>query len=152
MRSPFGLGLKGVRDAEDRLAPLGYNATLHKLIAFTISRFFAGVAALLLAMYNSFIGPSDVFFLASAEGLLMSILGGISTISGAFVGAAVVVVVTNWVSSYVDRWQTLLGVIFVLVILFAPDGIVGIVKRITAWARRKRSTRGEAAGKPAAAA
>jgi branched-chain amino acid transport system permease protein len=129
VRSPFGLGLKGVRDAEDRLAPLGYNAAAHKLIAFTISGFFAGIAGLLLAMYNSFIGPSDVFFLASAEGLLMSILGGIATISGAYVGAGVVVIVTNWVSSYVDRWQTLLGVIFVLVILFAPDGIVG------AWTR-----------------
>jgi branched-chain amino acid transport system permease protein len=129
VRSPFGLALKGIRDAEDRLAPLGYNATLHKLIAFTISGFFAGVAGLLLAMYNSFIGPSDVFFLASAEGLLMSILGGIGTLSGAFVGAGVVVIVTNWVSSYVDRWQTLLGVVFVLVIVFAPDGIVG------AWTR-----------------
>lgn len=129
VRSPFGLALKGIRDAEDRLAPLGYNATLHKLIAFTISGFFAGIAGLLLAMYNSFIGPSDVFFLASAEGLLMSILGGIATISGAYVGAGVVVLITNWVSSYVDRWQTLLGVVFVLVILFAPDGIVG------AWTR-----------------
>lgn len=129
VRSPFGLALKGIRDAEDRLAPLGYNATLHKLIAFTISGFFAGVAGLMLAMYNSFIGPSDVFFLASAEGLLMSILGGIATVSGAFVGAGVVVLITNWVSSYVDRWQTVLGVVFVLVILFAPDGIVG------AWSR-----------------
>jgi branched-chain amino acid transport system permease protein len=129
VRSPFGLALKGIRDAEDRLAPLGYNASLHKLIAFTISGFFAGIAGLLLAMYNSFVGPSDVFFLASAEGLLMSILGGIGTLSGAFVGAGVVVIVTNWVSSYVERWQTLLGVVFVLVILFAPDGIVG------AWTR-----------------
>jgi branched-chain amino acid transport system permease protein len=129
VRSPFGLGLKGIRDAEDRLAPLGYNAAVHKLIAFTISGFFAGVAGLMLAMYNSFIGPSDVFFLASAEGLLMSILGGISTLSGAFVGAAIVVVVQNWVSTYVDRWQTLLGVVFVLVVLFAPDGIVGAWQR-----------------------
>jgi branched-chain amino acid transport system permease protein len=130
VRSPFGLGLKGIRDAEDRLAPLGYNAAVHKVLAFTISGFFAGIAGLLLAMYNSFIGPSDVFFLASAEGLLMSILGGIGTLSGAFVGAAVVVVIQNWVSSYVDRWQTLLGVVFVLVIIFAPDGLVG------AWTRR----------------
>ncbi|HEX5780522.1 MAG TPA: hypothetical protein VFX80_01310, partial [Solirubrobacteraceae bacterium] len=94
--------------------------------------------------------PSDVFFLASAEGLLMSILGGIATISGAYVGAGVVVIVTNWVSSYVDRWQTLLGVIFVLVILFAPDGIVGawtrwvwnpLTKRL---GRRERAPRGVA--------
>lgn len=148
VRSPFGLGLKGIRDAEDRLAPLGYNAALHKLIAFTLSGFFAGVAGLLLAMYNSFIGPSDVFFLASAEGLLMSILGGVGTLSGAFVGASIVVVVQNWVSTYVDRWQTLLGVVFVLVVLFAPDGIVG------AWTRHvwEPLTRRLGATKPVVAA
>jgi hypothetical protein len=70
-----------------------------------------------------------VFFLTSAEGLLMSILGGVGTLTGAFVGAAVVIYIENDVSSWLARWQTLLGVVFVLVVLFAPDGIVG------AWAR-----------------
>jgi branched-chain amino acid transport system permease protein len=133
VRSPFGLSLKGIREADDRLAPLGYNVWLHKLIAFTVSGIFAGVAGVLLAMYNNFIGPSDVFFLASAEGLLMSILGGIGTLTGAFVGATVVVVIQDWVSSYFERWQTLLGVVFVLVILFASDGIVGLWTRFV-WA------------------
>jgi branched-chain amino acid transport system permease protein len=129
VRSPFGLSLKGIREAEDRLPSLGYNVGLHKLVAFTISGAFAGVAGLLLAMFNNFIGPSNVFFLASAQGLLMSILGGVGTLSGAYIGSTVVVIIQNWVSSYVARWQTLLGVIFVLVIVFAPDGIVG------AWTR-----------------
>jgi len=133
VRSPFGLSLKGIREADDRLAPLGYNVYLHKLIAFTVSGIFAGVAGVLLAMYNNFIGPSDVFFLASAEGLLMSILGGIGTLTGAYVGATVVVVIQEWVSSYFQRWQTLLGVVFVLVILFASDGIVGLWTRFV-WA------------------
>jgi branched-chain amino acid transport system permease protein len=133
VRSPFGLSLKGIREADDRLAPLGYNVSLHKLIAFTVSGVFAGVAGVLLAMYNNFIGPSDVFFLASAEGLLMSILGGIGTLTGAYVGATVVVVIQEWVSSYFQRWQTLLGVVFVLVILFASDGIVGAWTRFV-WA------------------
>jgi len=133
MQSPFGLALKGIREEEDRLAPLGFNVGLHKLVAFTISGTFAGVAGLLLAMYNNFIGPSEVFFLASAEGLLMAILGGMGTLTGAFVGAGVVVAIQNWLSSYVERWQTVLGVVFVLVILFAPDGIVGTWTR-TVWA------------------
>ena len=133
VRSPFGLSLKGIREDDDRLAPLGYNVYLHKLIAFTVSGIFAGVAGVLLAMYNNFIGPSDVFFLASAEGLLMSILGGIGTLTGAYVGATVVVVIQEWVSSYFQRWQTLLGVVFVLVILFASDGIVGLWTRFV-WA------------------
>jgi branched-chain amino acid transport system permease protein len=133
VRSPLGLSLKGIREAEDRLAPLGYNVALHKLAAFTISGLFAGVAGVLLAMYNSFIGPSDVFFLTSAEGLLMSILGGVGTLTGAFVGAGVVIYIENDVSSWLARWQTLLGVVFVLVVLFAPDGIVGAWTRY-AWA------------------
>jgi branched-chain amino acid transport system permease protein len=129
VRSPLGLSLKGIREAEDRLAPLGYNVALHKLLSFTIAGLFAGVAGVLLAMYNSFIGPSDVFFLTSAEGLLMSILGGVGTLAGAFVGAGVVIYIEQDVSSWLARWQTLLGVVFVLVVLFAPDGIVG------AWTR-----------------
>jgi branched-chain amino acid transport system permease protein len=129
VRSPLGLSLKGIREAEDRLAPLGYDVALHKLAAFTIAGLFAGVAGVLLAMYNSFIGPSDVFFLTSAEGLLMSILGGVGTLTGAFVGAGVVIYIENDVSSWLSRWQTLLGVVFVLVVMFAPDGIVG------AWTR-----------------
>jgi branched-chain amino acid transport system permease protein len=152
VRAPLGLSLKGIREAEDRLAPLGYNVALHKLAAFTIAGFFAGVSGVLLAMYNSFIGPSDVFFLASAEGLLMSILGGVGTLTGAFVGAGVVIFIENEVSSWFARWQTLLGVVFVLVVLFAPDGIVG------AWTRRvwapllRRLGAGEAAAAAEAAA
>jgi branched-chain amino acid transport system permease protein len=151
VRSSFGLSLKGIREAEDRLAPLGYDVTLHKLLAFTISGLFAGVAGVLLSMYNNFIGPSDVFFLASAEGLLMSILGGVGTLSGAFVGASVVMFIQNYVSSYVDRWQTLLGVVFVLVIVFAPDGIVGAWNRLV-WAPllRKQGKRREVPAAPVA--
>jgi branched-chain amino acid transport system permease protein len=133
VRSPLGLSLKGIREAEDRLAPLGYDVALHKLMSFTIAGLFAGVAGVLLAMYNSFIGPSDVFFLTSAEGLLMSILGGVGTLAGAFVGAGVVIYIEQDVSSWLARWQTLLGVVFVLVVLFAPDGIVGAWTRY-AWA------------------
>jgi branched-chain amino acid transport system permease protein len=130
VRSPFGLSLKGIREGEDRLASLGYNVTLHKLLAFTISGTLAGVAGVLLAMHNNFIGPSDVFFLASADGLLMAILGGIGTLSGALVGSAIVVFIQNEVSTFVDRWQTILGIVFVVVILFAPGGIVGTWTRM----------------------
>ena len=130
VRSPFGLSLRGIREAEGRMAPLGYNVYLHKLIAFTISGAFAGVAGLLLAMYNSFFSPVSVHFKSSADGLLMSILGGMASLSGAFIGSSIFVFVTNYVSSYIDRWPTLLGLIFVLTILFAQDGIVGAWNRL----------------------
>jgi branched-chain amino acid transport system permease protein len=133
VRSPFGLSLKGIRESEGRMAPLGYNVFLHKLAAFTVAGTFAGVAGLLLAMYNSFYSPAAVHIKASADGLLMSILGGIGTLSGAFVGSTIFVFVTNYISGFLDRWPTLLGLIFVLTILFAKDGLVGAWQRLV-WA------------------
>lgn len=146
VRSPFGLTLRGIREAEDRLPSFGYQVTLHKLIAFTIAGVFAGVAGVLLAMYNNFFAPTQVFFLASAQGLLMSILGGVGTLAGAFVGSSIVVYIQQYVSSYVDRWMTLLGVIFVLVVLLAPDGLVGAWTRVVWGSFVRRMTAGESAG------
>ncbi|MPZ71079.1 MAG: branched-chain amino acid ABC transporter permease [Actinobacteria bacterium] len=133
VRSPFGLSLKGIREAETRMPALGYDVRRIKLLAFVVSGTFAGVAGLLLVMYNNFFSPPSVYVKASAEGLLMSILGGVGTITGAFVGSGVFVFVTNYVSGFIERWPTLLGLIFVLTILFAPDGIVGSWQRLV-WA------------------
>jgi branched-chain amino acid transport system permease protein len=130
VRSPFGLSLKGIREAEARMAPLGYNVPLHKLFAFTLAGAFAGVSGLLLAMYNNFFSPVAVHLKASADGLLMSILGGMATITGAFVGSSIYIFITNYVSGFFDRWPTLLGLVFVVAILFARDGIVGAWNRL----------------------
>lgn len=156
VRSPFGLSLKGIREAEDRMAPLGYNVQLHKLTAFTLSGFFAGIAGLLLAMYNNFFSPAAVHLKASADGLLMSILGGMATLTGAFIGSSIFVVITNYVSGFLDRWPTLLGLIFIFTILFARDGVVGAWNRLV-WlplVRRSETPRpvpaeGGAVGDPA---
>jgi branched-chain amino acid transport system permease protein len=140
VRSPFGLSLKGIREAEGRMGPLGYNVLLHKLVAFIIAGAFAGVSGLLLAMYNSFYSPASVHIKASADGLIMSILGGIGTLTGAFIGSSIYVLVTNYVSGFLDRWPTLLGVIFVLTILFAQDGLVGAFRRLVLTSDRKPSS------------
>jgi branched-chain amino acid transport system permease protein len=145
VRSPFGLSLKGIREAEARMAPLGYNVYAHKLTAFTVSGAFAGVSGLLLAMYNSFISPITVHLKASADGLLMSILGGMASLSGAFIGSSIFVFVTTYISSYMERWPTLLGLIFVLTILFAQDGIVGAWNRLVWQPLLRRRAPGEPA-------
>jgi branched-chain amino acid transport system permease protein len=145
VRSPFGLSLRGIRESTSRMGPLGYNVTLHKLVAFTIAGTFAGISGLLLAMYNSFFSPASVHIKASADGLLMSILGGIGTLSGAFVGSSIYVFVTNYVSGWIDRWPTLLGLIFVLTILFARDGIVGAWLRLVWEPLRDRAGKGQTA-------
>lgn len=128
VKSPFGLTLQGVRESETRMRMLGYNVELHKLLAFVVSGFFASFSGMLFAWYNNFISPSAVGLQQSAEGVLMVILGGASTLVGPVIGAAVVVVTKNYVSTELKRWPTLLGVIFVVTILFAREGVVGAVR------------------------
>jgi branched-chain amino acid transport system permease protein len=129
-RSPFGLTLRGIRDSETRMRSLGYDVTLHLFIGFTASGFFAGVAGAMYAFFNNFVSPSTVSLAQSVEALLMAIVGGIGTLFGAFVGAATVILLQNTVSSYTERWSTVLGLVFIIVMIFAPEGIAGTIMRL----------------------
>lgn len=125
VRSPFGLSLRGIRDSESRMRSLGYNVPLHLFIAFTVSGAFAGVAGGLHGMFNEFVSPATVSLAQSVQGLLMAIAGGIGTLFGAFLGAAAIIVLENVVSSYTERWHTVMGLMFVLLMIFAPEGVTG---------------------------
>jgi branched-chain amino acid transport system permease protein len=129
-RSPFGLTLRGICESEARMQSLGYHVPLHLFIGFTVSGFFAGVAGAMYAFFNNFVSPSTVSLAQSVEALLMAIVGGIGTLFGAFVGAATIIVLENTVSAYTERWPTALGLCFILVMILAPDGIVGTLRRI----------------------
>lgn len=141
VRSPFGLTLKGIRESESRMRTLGYNVTLHKLLAFVVSGFFAGVAGLLYAWYNQFISPSAINLSASTEGILMVVLGGPGTLLGPVIGSGVIVLIKNLLSTYVGRWPTIMGLIFIAVVLFAPDGILGALRRGGRGERRPEAAR-----------
>lgn len=130
VRSPFGLTLRGIRDSESRMRSLGYNVPLHLFIGFTVSGFFAGVAGAMYAMFNNFVSPSTVALAQSVEGLLMAIVGGIGTLFGAFLGAAAIIALENTVSAYTERWQMVLGLTFVLIMIFAPEGIIGKLRAL----------------------
>jgi branched-chain amino acid transport system permease protein len=132
VRSPFGLTLRGIRDSESRMRSLGYNVPLHLFIGFTVSGFFAGVAGALYAMFNNFVSPSTVALAQSVEGVLMMIAGGVGTLFGAFVGAAAIIALENIVSAYTERWQMVLGITFVLIVIFAPEGIIGKLRALLA--------------------
>jgi branched-chain amino acid transport system permease protein len=130
VRSPFGLTLRGIRDSESRMRSLGYNVPLHLFIGFTVSGFFAGLAGALYALFNNFVSPSTVALAQSVEGVLMMIAGGVGTLFGAFVGAAAIIALENVVSAYTERWQTVLGITFVLLMIFVPEGIIGKLRAI----------------------
>ena len=137
VRSPFGLSLKGIRESESRMRSLGYNTTKHLFIGFMFSGLMAGVSGVLYAYFNSFVSPSTVALAQSVKGLLMVIVGGVGTLFGGVVGAAVIIVLENVVSSFTERWSMVLGGLFVLTMIFAPEGIVGKLRSFLAQ-RRKR--------------
>jgi branched-chain amino acid transport system permease protein len=132
-RSPFGAALQGARDQPRRMRMLGHNVWLIQWLAFVLASFWGSIAGLLYVYYNLFISPHAISLQQSAEVLLMAILGGASTLTGPIVGAVIITLVKNVVSTYVDRWNTLLGAIFVIVIMFMPFGIVPGVRQL--WRR-----------------
>ena len=130
--SPFGLGLRGIRGSETRMRALGYNVWLHKYLAFVIAGAFAGFAGVFWAYYNGFVSPVDVQLVTSVETLLMVALGGPGTLAGPALGATLIVFLKNFVSVYTKRWLLILGAVYIGVILFAPQGVLGAIKRRSA--------------------
>jgi len=106
--------------------------------ALMISGFVAGVSGILGAWNTQSVSPDSVNVSGSILLIVMVILGGVGTLLGPLVGAAIVIIVQYTVSSYVDRWQTLLGAVFIIVILFARAGLVGGVSRLIRRIRRRR--------------
>ena len=128
--SPFGAAVRGTRDQPRRMTALGYHVWMIRFLAFLFSGFWSGVAGLLYLYYNQFVSPQAVALTASAEALLMVIAGGTGTLLGPVVGATLVVVIKNVASAYIERWNFVLGAIFVLIVVFMPDGLVPGVARL----------------------
>lgn len=126
--SPFGFALRGIRESETRMLSLGYNVWRYKLAVFVLAATFAGLAGCLYVYYNRFVSPDYLQVVRSAEVLLMVILGGAGTLIGPAIGAALIVLLDNVVSTYTERWLLVLGVIYVVVALFAPKGIIGFLR------------------------
>jgi branched-chain amino acid transport system permease protein len=140
VRSPFGAALCGTRDQPRRMTALGYHVWMIRFWAFMFSGLLTSVAGILFVYYNQFISPQALALAASAEGLLMVISGGAGTLLGPVIGAALVVIIKNVASAYVERWNFLLGAIFVAIVVFMPEGLVPGAARLgrTAWRAFKR--------------
>lgn len=129
VRSPFGYTLLGIRESETRMSCLGYNVWRYKYLSFIVAGVFAGLAGILSVYYNGFVNPGDLGIETSAKVLFMVILGGAGTLLGPLIGACSIVLLENFVSAYSQRWPMILGAIYVLVVLFAPDGVYDPIKR-----------------------
>lgn len=135
--SPFGASLRGTRDQPRRMTALGYHIWIIRFLAFLFSGLWTGMAGLLFLYYNQFVSPQVVALSASAEALLMVIAGGAGTLFGPIAGAALVVIIKNVASAYIEHWNFVLGAIFVVIVIFMPEGLVPGSARLWRWGRAK---------------
>jgi branched-chain amino acid transport system permease protein len=142
VRSPFGRSLEGIRERELRMRILGYNTWLHKYIAFVVAGGFGGLAGVLWAHANGHVSPEDVVLTTSVDALLMVVLGGAGTLVGGAVGAGVVLLLREYLSTIVPWWQYVLGGVYVLAILYLPNGLMGIPAQV----RRRQALSGDPEG------
>ena len=129
VRSPFGAAVRGTRDQARRMSTLGYDVWTIRWLVYVYAAFWAAVAGLLYIYYHKYIHPTSLSLTSSAEGLLAVIAGGSGTLVGPIVGAAIVVLLKNYVSAYVERWNMLLGFVFVFIVIFMPEGLVPGLRR-----------------------
>ena len=136
VRSPFGMVLRGIRENEPKTLALGYNTRRYKIAIVAISYGLAGVAGALYAPFAGFANTELLFWLLSGQVLIMVIVGGTGTLIGPILGAVFFLYVQQKLSTYTDSWALFFGVIFILFVLFLPEGIWGLVqsrfKRLTA--------------------
>lgn len=135
MRSPVGMVITALRESESRLSATGYRVGGYRVAAFAVSGAFSALAGLLDTYLLGSVSPSSVAFLLSAEVVVIAILGGARYFLGPFLGAAIILGLEFYVSTYTTRWTVVLGVVYVLTALFMNDGVLG---RVTQLKRRLR--------------
>lgn len=123
LRQPAGIALQALRDQPLRMQALGYSAGRIRVQAFVASGVVAGGAGALYPFLNLYVSPESVHWSFSASLLIMGVIGGVKTLHGAFAGAAIYLLIQTYLSSYTDRWQLLIGLLFVVTVLFMPDGV-----------------------------
>ncbi|HXC28264.1 MAG TPA: branched-chain amino acid ABC transporter permease [Stellaceae bacterium] len=127
LRSPFGHTLLAIRENEQRARFLGIPIERHVWASFSLSCFFMSFAGALYALLNNFADPSNLYYVMSGNIVIMAVLGGIRSFWGPLLGAAVFVVLQDYLSSITTNWMSFVGLLFVLVVLFFPRGLLGFV-------------------------
>jgi branched-chain amino acid transport system permease protein len=129
LRSPFGRTLIAIRENERRARFLGIPVERHLWMSFVISCAFAALAGTLYALLNNFTDPRALYWGQSGNFVIMAVLGGMRSFWGPLVGAAIFVVLQDYVSSHTENWMSFVGLFFVLIVLFFPRGVLGMIRR-----------------------
>ena len=149
VRTPFGISLQGIRDEHVRMTSLGYAVPMHRTFAFGFSAFLAALAGILLVWWQGQIAPGDVGLSATIDLLIVAVIGGLGRVEGAWVGALAFIVINNyirdsWLTDFLDTirvggsFNTIIGVVFLLIVIVSPDGLMGLWDRAWRVARRPK--------------
>lgn len=130
MRSPVGRAIVGCRESRTRMAALGYSVGAYRNVAFTVSGGFSALAGTLYAWHHRFVSPDMLSWETSALVLIVAVVGGAGAFLGPALGSTLVSGLEFWVSAYTQRWMTVLGLVYIVTILFLPDGILGAGRRL----------------------
>jgi branched-chain amino acid transport system permease protein len=146
-RAPFGLALQGVRDNPRRMEAIGYNVTAHRVAAYAFAALIASIGGILMVWLNNQISPGSAGIEAAIDLLVIAVVGGLGHPIGAFVGAIIYVILRTFaldalVAVGLDgrRFQTLIGLGFLLIVLFSPDGVIGLWRRFVEHATRSANS------------
>jgi branched-chain amino acid transport system permease protein len=136
-RTPFGYALQGVRDESVRMRALGFNVPLLRSAAFAVGAFIAAIGGVLLVWYNGSISPGTIDLTRTIHLLTIAVIGGLGRLEGAWLGAVLFTIVQTYLPAYTDRFETLIGLVFLAVVLASPGGIAGIASSFDRWVRRR---------------
>jgi branched-chain amino acid transport system permease protein len=144
VRTPFGIAMQGVRDEPLRMGSLGYNVPLHRALAFTFGAFIASLAGVLFVWWNGQIDPQTIGLQSTIDLLVIAVIGGLTRIEGAWLGAFAFIVINNEVRDVSlpgigGSFNTIIGLIFLAVVVVSPDGLMGLWDRLTQQALGGRS-------------
>ena len=129
LRSPFGRTLVAIRENERRAQFLGIPVDQHIWLSFVISCAFVSLAGTLYALLNNFADPRALRWDQSGEFVIMAVMGGMRSFWGPLIGAAIFAVLQDYASSLTENWQSIVGFVFILVVLFFPRGVLGLLDR-----------------------
>lgn len=141
VNSPFGLTIKGIKQSPVRMSALGFDIYRHKYIAYVISGVLAGIAGIMYCFYMRFVSPTDCNTVMSSKAFLMAMVGGAGTLGGSIIGATIIVILENVISSYTERWTMVMGLLYIITVMASPGGIIGFYNAV----KFKRKTRKAAA-------
>jgi branched-chain amino acid transport system permease protein len=136
-RTSFGIALKGVRDNEDRMISMGYRTMPLKMIAFVFSAFIASIAGVMGVFYVTNISPDSVGLVRSIDLLVIVVVGGATYLGGAFVGAVLIAVFEAIIQDFTQYYVGATGILFIVVLLLAPQGLMGIAAQVRARRAKK---------------